>query len=51
MKHDCLGCTPYLPTPFRWGYGWSYPRDYGSLTVDELKQVEQLSQPLLISPF
>lgn len=46
-----VGGTSYLRKPFRWGYGWSYPRDYGSLTVDELKQVEQLSQPLLISPF
>ncbi|QDE33225.1 hypothetical protein [Shewanella polaris] len=38
-----VGGTPYLPTKFRWGYGWSYPRDYGALTDDERKQVELLS--------
>ncbi|MBT3609684.1 MAG: hypothetical protein HN516_05015, partial [Gammaproteobacteria bacterium] len=21
-----VGGTPFLPTPFRWGYGWPYPR-------------------------
>lgn len=26
-----LGGTPYLPTPWRWGFGWDYPRGY---TVD-----------------
>ncbi len=20
--------TPYLPTPWRWGFGWKYPRSY-----------------------
>lgn len=35
-----VGGTPYLPTKFRWGYGWPYFRDYQSLTPDELKQVE-----------
>ncbi|WP_259397176.1 hypothetical protein [Shewanella sp. SG41-4] len=30
-----VGGSPYLPTQFRWGYGWSYPRDYGALTNDE----------------
>ncbi len=34
-----VGGSPYLPTNFRWGYGWSYPRCYGSLTEDELAQV------------
>ncbi|WP_445773914.1 hypothetical protein [Shewanella sp.] len=38
-----VGGTPYLPTQFRWGYGWPYPKDYGELTEDELKQVKQLS--------
>ncbi|WP_425376050.1 hypothetical protein [Shewanella frigidimarina] len=38
-----VGGTPYLPTQFRWGYGWSYPRDYGALTDDEHQQVELLS--------
>ena len=32
--------TPYLPTKFRWGYGWPYPRHYGALSTEELKQIE-----------
>ncbi|MFT6387940.1 MAG: hypothetical protein ACJAUP_001312 [Cellvibrionaceae bacterium] len=35
-----VGGTPFLPTTFRWGYGWSYPRLYGALSTSELKQVE-----------
>lgn len=23
-----VGGSPYLPTHFRWGYGWPYPRGY-----------------------
>jgi len=38
-----VGGTPYLPTKFRWGYGWSYPRFYGELTAAELQQVKKLS--------
>lgn len=38
-----VGGTPYLPTNFRWGYGWSYPKFYGRLTVKELQQVEALT--------
>ena len=34
-----VGGTPYLPTAFRWGYGWSYPRFYGPLSKEELQQV------------
>ncbi|NRA60855.1 MAG: hypothetical protein HRU25_08060 [Psychrobium sp.] len=41
-----VGGTPYLPTSFRWGYGWPYPRFYGALTKDELKQVQRLSVSL-----
>ncbi|MGB1262463.1 MAG: hypothetical protein ACPG52_06100 [Cognaticolwellia sp.] len=41
-----VGGTPYLPTKFRWGYGWSYPRLYGPLSQTELKQVQNL-QPKL----
>ena len=40
-----VGGTPYLPTSFRWGYGWSYPKGYSVLTLNELKQIEQLSIP------
>ncbi|MGB0733977.1 MAG: FAD-binding oxidoreductase [Pontibacterium sp.] len=36
-----VGGTPYLPTTFRWGYGWPYPRSYGPLTDDELKAIEK----------
>ena len=37
-----VGGTPYLPTRFRWGYGWPYPRGYEELS-DELrhKLIEQ----------
>ncbi|WP_426358373.1 hypothetical protein ACPUVO_18385 [Pseudocolwellia sp. HL-MZ19] len=41
-----VGGTPYLPTSFRWGYGWSYPKGYGELTLQELKQVEELSKAI-----
>ncbi len=34
-----VGGSPYLPTSFRWGYGWSYFRGYQSLTTDEQQQV------------
>jgi hypothetical protein len=29
------GGTPYLPTPYRWGYGWRYLRGYKALTEAE----------------
>jgi len=38
-----VGGTPFLPTTFRWGYGWAYPRGYKALTEEELKQIKQLS--------
>ncbi len=41
-----VGGTPYLPTTFRWGYGWFYPRFYGALTREELLQVNQTSPPI-----
>jgi len=34
-----VGGTPFLPTPFRWGYGWPYPRGYGVLSTEEEAQV------------
>ncbi len=37
-----VGGAPLMPTPFRWGYGWSFPRYYGELTEEELKQVEKM---------
>ena len=35
-----VGGAPYLPTPFRWGYGWPYPRGYKSPTEDEVKRMD-----------
>jgi len=35
-----IGGAPYLPTKFRWGYGWPWPRFYGPLTAEELEQVK-----------
>ena len=34
-----VGGSPYLPTSFRWGYGWSYPRFYRALTQSEKQQI------------
>lgn len=39
-----VGGTPFLPTPFRWGYGWSYPKWYGKLTDAENAQVENYTR-------
>lgn len=39
-----VGGSPYLPTRFRWGYGWNYLRPYGPLTAEELEQVLRLSE-------
>lgn len=44
-----IGGTPYLPTSFRWGYGWPYPKGYGKLTIKELAQVQKLSESLHLS--
>lgn len=33
------GGSPYFPTSFRWGYGWSYPRFYKPLTTEEKRQI------------
>lgn len=35
-----LGGSPLWPTPFRWGFGWDYPRFYGPLSSQELEQVQ-----------
>jgi len=34
-----IGGSPYLPTGFRWGYGWPYARGYKALTDEENKRV------------
>ena len=38
-----VGGSPLFPTPYRWGYGWPYPKGYGELSETELTQVEELS--------
>ena len=35
-----IGGSPYLPTSYRWGYGWSYQRGYAALTEAEMGQVK-----------
>lgn len=36
-----IGGTPWLPTSWRWGFGWEqYPRKYRELTDEEMSQVE-----------
>ncbi len=37
-----VGGSPFFPTTFRWGYGWSYPRFYGPLTEEELKALKSM---------
>lgn len=41
-----VGGTPFLPTQFRWGYAWPYPRGYRALSAEERKQLEELSSGL-----
>lgn len=36
-----VGGSPFLPTEFRWGYGWPWPRPYGALTKEEQQQVHE----------
>ena len=36
-----VGGTPYLPTSFRWGYGWPFPRGYRELTTAEKNMAEE----------
>ena len=38
-----VGGSPYWPTPFRWGYGWPYPKGYGKLNANELQQIKLLT--------
>ncbi|MBU0682388.1 MAG: hypothetical protein KKD73_13305 [Proteobacteria bacterium] len=39
-----VGGTPILPTRFRWGYGWDYPRWYGPLSAEEKALVDKAIQ-------
>ncbi len=46
-----LGGSPYLPSTFRWGYGWSFPRSYAPLSQAELVMVRnQMLQQGLTPP-
>ena len=36
-----VGGTPYLPTSYRWGYGWPFMRGYKPLTADEKLEVRK----------
>ena len=33
-----LGGVPYVPTPWRWGFGWPFPRAYGELSTAERRE-------------
>lgn len=37
-----VGGSAYLPTTFRWGYGWPYPRRYNVLSTEEEKQIQEM---------
>lgn len=37
-----VGGSPYLPTPFRWGFGWPYGRGYQPVDAGEDAQAAQL---------
>ena len=41
LKGVRVGGTPYLPTSWRWGYGWRYFRGYKPLTNGEEKLIEE----------
>jgi hypothetical protein len=41
-----LGGHPVFPTPYRWGYGWSYERSYAPLDEQEQAQVVRKKQAL-----
>jgi hypothetical protein len=36
-----VGGSPWWPTPYRWGYGWPWPRGYEPLTPEEQQQADQ----------
>jgi len=39
--------APWLPTRFRWAYGWPYLRGYEAVSEEEAGQVEQKMQAAL----
>ena len=40
-----IGGVPWLPTSYRWAYGWPYGRGYAPLTSDEQHEAERLLPP------
>ncbi len=44
LKGVRIGGSPYLPTSFRWGYGWSPNRGYTPLGDAEKAQVDALKE-------
>ncbi len=36
-----IGGTPFIPTSFRWGYGWQFPRGYGKLSSEEINKIQE----------
>lgn len=40
-----VGGSPWLPTPFRWGYGWPYGRGYQPVTPEERAIADKLLGP------
>lgn len=41
LKGVRVGGTPYLPLPFRWGYGWPYGRGYQPVSAEERMQADK----------
>lgn len=41
-----MGGVPWIPTSFRWGYGWPRMRSYAALSVSQQRQVEYLIEGL-----
>ncbi len=37
-----VGGTPYLPTKFRWGYGWPYFRGCQAISPEEQREIDAL---------
>ena len=39
-----VGGTPWLPTPWRWGFGWcEFPRGYRPLSLDEWRLIKKIT--------
>jgi len=46
-----VGGSPHIPTPFRWGYGWPYPRGYKVLSESERQQVESAARNVNLAQY